>query len=148
MTTSPLLIDLAQVDDLAAVGGKAFNLSRVRRLRLPTPDGVVVPDAVFQRHLARSGVLSNIETLFQGLDDLPTSRIETASAAIRERITITTLTAEFRDALSEVLWRRSLNIAGLARRDGSERVTLLQDLVRWGETHTEFEYNPRFTRSR
>ncbi len=102
MTTSPLLIDLAQVDDLAAVGGKAFNLSRVRRLRLPTPDGVVVPDAVFQRHLARSGVLSNIETLFQGLDDLPTSRIETASAAIRERITITTLTAEFRDALSEV----------------------------------------------
>ena len=53
-----------------------------------------------------------------------------------------------RGTLSDVLWRRSLNIAGKARRDGTERVTLLQDLVRWGEDRTEYEYNPRYTRGR
>lgn len=51
-----------------------------------------------------------------------------------------------RDELTGVLWRRSLNIAGLARRDGTNRVTLLDDLVRWGESHTEYEYNPRYIR--
>ena len=53
-----------------------------------------------------------------------------------------------REELSDVLWRRSLNIAGLARRDGTERVTLIEDLVDWGEDHTEFEYNGRFTQRR
>ncbi len=51
-----------------------------------------------------------------------------------------------RTELTDVLWRRSLNIAGLARRDGTEQVTLLQDLVRWGEDHTQYDYNPRYTR--
>jgi hypothetical protein len=51
-----------------------------------------------------------------------------------------------RDELSGVLWRRSLNIAGRARRDGTDRVTLLEDLVEWGETHTDFTYNSRYTR--
>jgi hypothetical protein len=49
-----------------------------------------------------------------------------------------------RDELTDVLWRRSLNVSGLARRDGSERVTLLEDLIEWGEDHTDFEYNARF----
>jgi hypothetical protein len=49
-----------------------------------------------------------------------------------------------RDELSDVLWRRSLNIAGLARRDGTQRVTLLEDLIAWGEDHTEFEYSARY----
>jgi len=49
-----------------------------------------------------------------------------------------------RDALTDVLWRRSLNIAGKARRDGTERITLLEDLINWGEDHTEFEYNQRY----
>lgn len=53
-----------------------------------------------------------------------------------------------RGELSGVLWRRSLNIAGRARREGTERPTLLEDLVRWGEDHTEFEYNPRYTARR
>ena len=51
-----------------------------------------------------------------------------------------------RDELSEILWRRSKNIAGQARREGTHRVTLLEDLVDWGEAHTEFEYNGRFIR--
>lgn len=50
-----------------------------------------------------------------------------------------------RTELSGVLWRRSLNIAGKARRDGTRRPSLLEDLVRWGEAHTEFGYNPRYT---
>ncbi len=51
-----------------------------------------------------------------------------------------------RGELSGTLWRRSMNIAGQARRDGTRRVTLLEDLVDWGEAHTEFEYNSRYTR--
>lgn len=51
-----------------------------------------------------------------------------------------------RDALNDLTWRRALNIAGKARRDGTERVTLLEDLVEWGEAHTDFEYSSRFTR--
>lgn len=50
--------------------------------------------------------------------------------------------------LNELTWRRALNVAGLARRDGTERVTLLEDLVEWGEDRTEFEYNPRYVRRR
>ena len=53
-----------------------------------------------------------------------------------------------RGELSGVLWRRSLNIAGKARLEGTERPTLLEDLVRWGEDHTEYKYNPRYTSSR
>jgi hypothetical protein len=49
-----------------------------------------------------------------------------------------------RDELTDVLWRRSLNIAGRARRDGTSRMTLLEDLVEWGEDHTDFTYNPRY----
>jgi hypothetical protein len=50
-----------------------------------------------------------------------------------------------RDELSDILWRRSLNISGLARRDGTEHPALLDDLVRWGEQHTEHKYNRRYT---
>jgi len=53
-----------------------------------------------------------------------------------------------RDGLTDVQWRRALNIAGRARRDGTETLGLLEDLVHWGEDHTEFEYNPRYTRRR
>ena len=50
-----------------------------------------------------------------------------------------------RDELSDIKWRRALNISGLARRDGTGRPTLLEDLVEWGEDHTEFEYNPKYS---
>jgi hypothetical protein len=49
-----------------------------------------------------------------------------------------------RTELTGVLWRRALNIAGRARRDGTRQPSLLEDLVRWGEEHTEFAYNPRY----
>ncbi len=50
------------------------------------------------------------------------------------------------DELTGVQWRRALNIAGTARRDGTERMTLLEDLVDWGEEHTDFDYNDRYLR--
>lgn len=53
-----------------------------------------------------------------------------------------------RNTLNDLTWRRALNVAGLARRDGTERVTLLEDLVEWGEDRTEFEYNPRYVDGR
>lgn len=51
-----------------------------------------------------------------------------------------------REDMPDILWRRSLNIAGKARRDGTRRMTLLEELVEWGESRTEYEYNERFTR--
>lgn len=51
-----------------------------------------------------------------------------------------------RGALTDTEWKRALNIAGKARRDGTARMTLLEDLVDWGEEHTEFEYDTRFHR--
>jgi len=53
-----------------------------------------------------------------------------------------------RDELTDILWRRGLNIAGQARRDGTERITLMEDLIEWGEDHTDFEYNERYVQRR
>lgn len=53
-----------------------------------------------------------------------------------------------RDALNGITWKRALNIAGLARRDGTEQLSRIEDLIEWGEDHTEFEYNPRYVRRR
>lgn len=50
------------------------------------------------------------------------------------------------EELSDILWARSLNIAGRARLQGTNRMTLLEDLVDWGESHTEFTYNERYTK--
>lgn len=50
-----------------------------------------------------------------------------------------------RNELSDILWRRSLNISGKARKSGTKRPALLDDLVRWGEEHTQFQYNPKYT---
>jgi hypothetical protein len=50
--------------------------------------------------------------------------------------------------MTGVQWRRALNIAGQARRDGTDCLTLLESLIRWGEDHTEFEYNARYTSRR
>ena len=52
-----------------------------------------------------------------------------------------------RESLNDVTWRRSMNISGLARRDGTRRPTLLESLVEWGEDHTEFNYSPRYISS-
>jgi hypothetical protein len=49
-----------------------------------------------------------------------------------------------RDSLNELTWRRARNIAGKARTEGTRRPVLLEDLVEWGQDHTEFGYNEEF----
>ena len=49
-----------------------------------------------------------------------------------------------RDRLTDVLWRRSLNILGRALRDGRESPRRLEELTEWGEESTEFRYNPDY----
>jgi hypothetical protein len=49
-----------------------------------------------------------------------------------------------RDALNESRWRRTLNILGRALRDGHDNPRRMEELTEWGETHTEFRYNPEY----
>ncbi len=53
-----------------------------------------------------------------------------------------------RPTLNDITWRRALNVAGRARLEGTQKLTLLEDLIEFGEDHTEFEYNARYTRGR
>lgn len=46
--------------------------------------------------------------------------------------------------LSDVLWRRSLNILGHAVREGTRDPARLQELAEWGERYGEYTYNPEF----
>ena len=49
-----------------------------------------------------------------------------------------------RDSLNEITWRRARNIAGKARTEGTRRPVLLEDLVEWGQAHTDFGYSQEF----
>lgn len=49
-----------------------------------------------------------------------------------------------RSELNEITWQRALNVAGMARTQGTESPGYMRDLVRYGEEHTDFEYNPEF----
>ena len=82
--------------------------------------------------------------LFQAYGGLAGIRVVTVTGSGQEVARATLL----RDGLNEITWRRALNISGRARRDGSERVTVLEELIEWGEEHTEFEYDPRYIRRR
>jgi hypothetical protein len=52
-----------------------------------------------------------------------------------------------RDALNDITWKRALNVNGLARRDGTERPALIEDLIEFGEDHAaSYEYSSRYIR--
>ncbi len=53
-----------------------------------------------------------------------------------------------RSALNEMTWQRALNIAGHARNQGTDSPGYMRDLIRFGEEHTVFEYNPEHIRLR
>jgi hypothetical protein len=107
------------------------------------------------RHLVRGGVtwakvgpyiiLFSQETqdLFREYPGLAGVRAITVSSAGTEVGRALLLRA----TLNEITWRRALNISGLARRDGTRRPSLLEDLVRFGEDHAEYEYNPKYLES-
>ncbi len=96
-----LLIDLLDADDVLAVGSKAFNLGRLARLGIDTPGGAVIPDHVFQQHLARAGALTAIDRMFGRLDCLEIHELESVSVDIRGRIAGTELVPELVGALAD-----------------------------------------------
>ena len=49
-----------------------------------------------------------------------------------------------RSELSGASWQRALNITGNARTRGTQSPGFMRDLVRYGEEHTDFEYNPEY----
>lgn len=49
-----------------------------------------------------------------------------------------------RDALNELTWRRALNISGHARKEGTRQVRRIEELVDWGEEHTDHRYSPDY----
>ena len=77
--------------------------------------------------------------LFQQYDGLAGVRVITTSGG-REVARAFLL----RDELNDITWKRALNIAGVARRDGSQHPSKIEALVRWGEDHTEYTYNKAF----
>lgn len=84
---------------------------------------------------------ADTQSLFKDYPGLAGVQVVTELAGGRE-IARALLT---RKELSDLQWRRALNIAGKARLNGTKRPSLLDDLVRWGEEHTRYEYNERYT---
>jgi hypothetical protein len=81
------------------------------------------------------------EQLFSDFGGLAGVRVTTRTGSRQERVATALLA---RNGLNDLTWRRARNIAGRARLDGTDRPSLLEDLVVWGEDHTEFEYSPRW----
>ncbi|HLU24692.1 MAG TPA: hypothetical protein VKZ58_03235 [Longimicrobiales bacterium] len=82
----------------------------------------------------------NTQNLLKAYDGVAAVRVVTVTAGGVE-VARATL---HRDTLSDILWRRSLNILGHALQEGTERPRRLEELVTWGERYTEYEYNPEF----
>lgn len=80
------------------------------------------------------------EALFQRYNGVAAVRVTTVTEGDRQ----VARAMLRRDALSDILWRRSQNILGRALQDGTERPRLLEELVDWGEQFSEYEYNPDF----
>lgn len=83
---------------------------------------------------------ANTQSLFDDYSGLAGVRVTTELAGGRE-IAQALLR---RNELSDILWRRSLHIAGMARKYGTSRPGLLDDLVTWGEEHTDHQYNKEY----
>lgn len=79
--------------------------------------------------------------LFQSYPDLAAVRVRTFDGA-GNRIAEAMLR---RDALNELTWREAERRVARARTEGTERPGLMEDLVRYGEDLTTYEYNPAYT---
>ena len=84
---------------------------------------------------------SGTERLFNDFGGLAAVRVNTRTGTRQERVATALL---LRDGLNQLTWRRALNISGRARLEGTEQPSLLEELVRWGEDHTEYEYSERY----
>lgn len=131
----------------AAAGAEVSLNGNVVEVRVPQS----------QRDVRRGGALwakvgpyiylftEDTRSLFQNFTGLAGVRVITYTDGGRAELARALL---LRDGLTDILWRRSLNISGRARRDGTIRPSLLEGLVIWGEDHTEFKYDPRYVSRR
>ena len=137
--------------------GRSTNLRATSDLEVEVDGNVVEVTAVQSaEQLRRGGSLwarvgpyiylftSPTQELFRDFEGLAAVRVVTTTSTGTE-VARATLN---RTALNDLTWARALNIAGKARRDGTTRVVLMEDLIRWGEDHTDFSYNERFTTRR
>lgn len=105
------------------------------------------------RHVRRGGALwakvgpyiylftDETEALFRAYPGLSGVRVITRTGRNGTEVARAFL---HREALSEITWRRSKNIAGKARTEGTRRPVMLEELVSWGQEHTEYEYSEDF----
>lgn len=49
-----------------------------------------------------------------------------------------------RDRFNDITWPRAHNVLGPALSEGTERPSLIERLVEFGEQHTDYAYNPEF----
>lgn len=49
-----------------------------------------------------------------------------------------------RGDMNGLLWQRSLNLLGHALQEGTIRPRRLEELIQWGEDHTQYEYDPDY----
>jgi hypothetical protein len=52
------------------------------------------------------------------------------------------------DSLGTAQWARAINLLARAVTEGTERPMRMQELVRFGELHTEYSYSSEFVRAR
>jgi hypothetical protein len=81
------------------------------------------------------------ESIFQQFPGVAGVRVITRTSRSNSEVARAFL---HRDKLNTITWQRALNIAGKARRDGSNRPVFLEDLVTWGESHTDYGYSDEF----
>lgn len=105
-----------------------------------------------QDHLARGGSLwarvgpyiylfsEDTRELFRQYPGVAAVRTITIDAGEQEIARATLLY----DGMHEFEWRRSLGLVGLAIYEGTQRPRRVEELTSWGESQTEFEYNPKY----
>ena len=105
------------------------------------------------RHVRRGGALwakvgpyiylftEETEALFRAYPGLSGVRVITRTGRNGTEVARAFL---HRETLNEITWRRSKNIAGKARTEGTRRPVMLEELVSWGQEHTEYEYSADF----
>ena len=105
------------------------------------------------RHVSRGGSLwakvgpyvylftQETETLLRRYPGLSGVRVITRADLNKKEVARAFL---HRDSLNDLTWRRAKNIAGKARAGGTRQPVLLEELVEWGQEHTEFGYSEEF----
>ncbi len=146
--TAPLLVPT--VDDVTS----AYQYTGELEVEM---FGNVAEVRVFQpsRQLRRGGSLwakvgpyvfllsQETKDLFEAFDGLAAVRVVTRAPSGTE-VARAMLT---RDALNDITWTHAIRAGALARRDGSTKPKMIEDLIRMGEDLTTFEYSSRYVRN-